>query len=487
MAEKTEPFLSNDKKLKRKLGSSLDETIETCIGEFGWTQFLQAIFVSIAWFFDAQQTFISVFTDAQPSWHCISCNSSSSSSIDNNFCNLPKDAWTWDLPSHISVVSEWSLQCRGSVIAGLPASSFFMGCLIGGFLLSTLADSSLGRKNMLVLSCLLMSITGSITAFSTNIWMYSFLRFLSGFGRATIGTCALVLSTELVGRRWRDQVGIIGFHCFTMGFISLPTLAFINRGSTWRILYLWTCLPTILYSFLVYFIVPESPRWLYIKGNKEGFVQTLKSIAPPTTRSSLTLSFFGSFIEFENQEVLDNNTVDLYSAIRMLVERNWSFRRLVTVMCVGFGIGMTYYGMPLGVGSLNFNLYLSITLNALSELPSSILILFLIGKLSRKSSLLGFAILSGICSIGCVIFEGGKFKELQIGVELISYFSACTAFSILLIYTLELFPTCVRNSAVAMVRQAMVLGGAFSPMLIAIGRNNKWYCFGVFGLSIVIC
>ncbi|WMV51720.1 hypothetical protein MTR67_045105 [Solanum verrucosum] len=109
------------------------------------------------------------------------------------------------------------------------------------------------------------------------------------------------------------------------------------------------------------------------------------------------------------------------------------------------------------------------------------------GKLNRKCSLLGFAMLSGIFSIGCVIIDGGRFEGLQIGVELISYFSACTTFSILLIYTLELFPTCVRNSAVAMVRRAMVLGGALSPMLIGVGRNNEWLSFGVFGLSIATC
>ncbi|KAH0680798.1 hypothetical protein KY290_022991 [Solanum tuberosum] len=424
MGNQTEPFLSNGK-LKRKAGSSLDETIESCIG-----------------------------------------------------------TWAWDLPAQISVVSEWALQCGGSIVPRLPASSFFMGCLIGGFLLSTLADSSLGRKNSLILSCLLMSITGAITAYSTNIWMYSFLRFLSGFGRATIARLSCPQSS------W-EGVEVIGFLCFTTGFLSLPTLAYINRGSSWRILYLSTSLPTLLYAFLVHFVVNESPRWLYIKGNKEGFVQTLKSIAPPATRSSLTLSFFGSFMELENQEVLNNNnnnnTIDLYSAIKMIMERNWSFRRLVSVMCVGFGIGMTYCGMPLSVGCLNFNLYISITINALSELPSSILILLFIGKLSRKCSLLVFAMLSGIFSIGCVIIDGGRFEGIQIGVELISYFSACTTLSILLIYTLELFPTCVRNSAVAMVRQAMVLGGALSPMLIAIGRNNKWLSSGVFGLSIATC
>lgn len=466
--------------LLQKHTPSLDSAIELCIGDFGWAQFLQAILVSFSWFFDAQQTFITVFTDAEPSWHCTqpltdhpsSCNSSYS-----NVCQLPKSSWAWDLPKHTSVISEWALECSGSVITGLPASSFFMGCLIGGLVLATLADSSLGRKKMLFLSCLLMSFTTLLTAFSSNIWIYSLLRFLTGFARATIGTSALVLSTELVGKRWRGQVGVIGFFCFTLGFLSLPAIAYTHQSHSWRTLYFWTSIPTLFYSILVHFLVRESPRWLFVRGRKEDAISTLKSISPCITMSFSTLSF--------EQESWN---VDLYSAIGILVKRKWAFRRLSAVMGIGFGIGMVYYGMPLALGSLNFNLYLSVTLNALSELPASLVAFFLIGKLNRRSSLLVFTILSGVCSILSVLKGINPWTELQIGLELVSFFSACSAFNLLLIFTIELFPTCVRNSALSMVRQAVVLGGVFSPMLAAAGRaNGGVFSYGVFGVVVGFC
>ncbi|XP_031253682.1 organic cation/carnitine transporter 3-like [Pistacia vera] len=231
MADST-PFLTSSDSVESKRPPSLDEAIEERIGEFGWAQFVQAIFVSLAWTFDAQQVFISVFTDVEPKWHCVnsSCNSFS------NICKLPKTSWSWDLPLHSSIVSEWGLECATSLVKGLPASSFFMGCLVGGLLLITVADSSLGRKNVIFLSCLAMSVSALLTTFSTNIWIYSAWRFVCGIGRAAIGTSALVLSTELVGKRWRGQVGTLGFLCFTLGFLSLPVIAYINRGSSWRIL-----------------------------------------------------------------------------------------------------------------------------------------------------------------------------------------------------------------------------------------------------------
>ncbi|XVF33806.1 hypothetical protein REPUB_Repub18cG0002700 [Reevesia pubescens] len=356
MADSTPLLFHYDQPAQPKQPRSLDEMIERCIGDFSWSQFSEAIFVSFAWVFDAQQTFISVFTDAEPSWHCTQMDHES--------------AW-------------------------LPASSFFMGCLAGGLALATLADSTLGRKNMLFFSCLMMSLSSIFTIFSSNIWIYSALRFINGFGRATIGTCALVLSTELVGKRWRGRVGVIGFFCFTLGFLSLPVIAYVNRGCSWRTLYLWISVPTIFYSILVRFLVHESPRWLFVRGLKEEAVSTLKNMAQTNQSVFLTMSFSNVLIEQESWNV------DLFSSIKILLNKRWAFRRLAAVMGAGFGIGMVYYGMPLGVGNLSFNLYLSVTFNALSVLPASLITFFLIGKVDRKGSLLGFAILSGICSVKC--------------------------------------------------------------------------------------
>ncbi|GLU05102.1 hypothetical protein SLE2022_222210 [Rubroshorea leprosula] len=480
MADST-PFLTrSDYSLESLLPPSLDETIERCIGNFNWAQLLQAVLVSFSWFFDGQQTFISVFTDAEPSWHCTNATAGSPCNSISDICKLPKDTWSWDFPVHTSIRSEWGLECASSLVKGLPASSFFAGCLISGLLLATLADSSLGRKNMLFFSRMMMSLGALVTILSPNVWVYSALRFVNGFGRGTIGTSAIVLSTELVSKRWRGQVGVLGFFCFTFGFLSLPAIAYINEGSSWRTLYLWTSVPAIFYCILVRFFVHESPRWLFIRGRKEEAVSTLKSMSTAGDGVA-TMSF--SNVKLEQQGTMN---ADLFSAIKDLVEKPWAFRRLTVVMLTGLGMGTVYYGMPLGLGNLNFNLYLSVTLNALSELPASLVTFFLIKKLGRKSSIIGFTILSGICSILCVVTEKVS-GDLQMALELISFFSACTAFDVGLIYTLELFPTCVRNSALSMVRQALVLGGVFSPVLVAAGRTNGLWSFGVFGVAIGLC
>ncbi|XP_049362042.1 organic cation/carnitine transporter 3-like [Solanum verrucosum] len=480
MANSTTPLLSNHQDQEfpnlNDHFSSLEQIIETffdtCNGKIAWPQILQVILVSLACFFEAQQTFITIFTDAIPSWHCVSTNTSCNSM--SNVCQLSLTEWNWDKPIYTSIVSEWSLHCfTSSILQGLPASSFFMGCLLGGLVLGVLGDS-IGRKTMLFFGCLIMSIASIFIAFCNNVWMYSALRFLSGYGRAAIGSSVLVLCSESVGKRYQGKVGTIGFFMSTFGFVSLPCLAYFSKDYSWRVLYLSTSLPAIVYCLLIQFCVYESPIWLLSKG------KVIEAYAVLNT----------SHLKKESSN-LDHNKLSFTTMsgsdpplIKILLRKKSILRQLLLAVAAGFGIGLMYYGMPLGLGNGNFslNLYLSTGLNALLELPSFLIVFFLVEKCKRRSTLVGLSVLSGVCGMSCMI--ASERKVLQMVLELTSFFSACTAFDLLLIYTSEMFPTSIRNAAVSIVWQAVVLGGVVSPVLVDAGgdSNNKILAYLILGI-----
>uniref|UniRef100_A0A0E0LM76 H(+)/Pi cotransporter n=1 Tax=Oryza punctata TaxID=4537 RepID=A0A0E0LM76_ORYPU len=482
--EATTPLLASYKPKPAK-APSIDDAIETYIGATGAGQLFKAIILAFTWAFDAQQVFISVFTDAEPHWHCTAgADPSCSLAVaEASPCALPPGAWAWDRPAETSVVSEWALKCAGPALVSLPASSFFAGCLAGGFLLTTLADSLLGRKKMLLVSLASMSVAGVLTAFSPNVWAYAALRFVCGFGRSMVGTCALVLSTELVGKRWRDTVSVAGFACFTVGFLSLPALAYAFREASWRNMYLWTSLPSLCYAILLYFLVQESPRWLLVRGRKHDAIETVRQIAALNGGGGITCSF--SMLHAcatEREDATGAGGDGVFATLQSMLERRWALRRLAAIMTASFGVGMVYYGMPLNVGNLGSNLYLSVTYNALAEFPSSILSWLLMGRINRRSSVIALTAVAGLCSLACVVIPEGTGERMA--AEVFSFFATCTAFNIILMYSIELFPTSVRNSAVGMVRQALVLGGVAAPMLVALGRERSFWSFGVFGLAV---
>jgi len=476
MEDSAAVFTNSDAVVEENLIQYSEELIEKGLRRFGWSGMMQCILVSTAMYFDAQQSFMAIYSDEYPSWHCTdptTCNAYS------DICKLPDSSWAWDGPSSKTIISQFGLACASSFITGLPQSSFFLGSLIGSFLLATLADTSLGRKNLLLLSCFFMSLASAIIVFSTNVWTYSAFKFLIGFWRSSIGTCVLVLLMEKVSSDWRFTVGIVEYFFFTLGYMILPGIAYFNRNSSWKSLYVWTSVPGICYSVIAYLFVTESPRWLLMQGREKEAMAMLQGISNPSVENGPDLTAGLLKVRVVKQKSI----FELYSSIGELFERSWARKRVVAIMVLGLGIGMVYYGMPLAVGNLGFNIYLAVVFNAFMEIPSCVAT-YLLENCRRKPSILAFSVASGICCILCGVVST-ELKVAKVGISLVAFFGSVTAYNVFLIYVVEVFPTSVRNTSTSLVRQAVVFGNVFCPFLISAGRKNEIFSYGVFGVIIM--
>ena len=159
---------------------TFDNIVEHSLSDFGFWQLFQVVLVGLALFFNAQQIFITVYTDAYPTWHCLNhtiCDHSTS-----DICKLPRSAWEWDGGSKDkTVISEFGLECSSSLLRGMPTSAFYIGAIVGGFFLALIPDGSLGRKKLVLFSTFAMSITSiSVVFVGTIFWtlwiMYSYVK-----------------------------------------------------------------------------------------------------------------------------------------------------------------------------------------------------------------------------------------------------------------------------------------------------------------------
>uniref|UniRef100_A0A7N0TS75 Major facilitator superfamily (MFS) profile domain-containing protein n=1 Tax=Kalanchoe fedtschenkoi TaxID=63787 RepID=A0A7N0TS75_KALFE len=456
-------------------------------GGVSLSQVFQTILVALARVFDAQQSFISIFTDANPQWHCVAgphhqqqhCNS------DADICKLDHGSWAWTGTKSKTIISDWSLECSSAVIMSLPASAFFVGCLIGGLIFPTLSDTKLGRRNLLLLSCSTMSAFSLITISSTNIWVYTLIRFLTGLGRSSIGPCVVVLVSEKVGQRWRGRVVMFSYLCFSVGFLTLAGIAYANRDQHWRLLYLWTSVPGVAYSVVAYFLVMESPAWLLIKGRGAEAHSVLQRLAP---WNDYTNEVYKLIIEHpnssSNNDALASAFRSYFSSMRLLFSSKWNLRRIIPIILIASGIGVVYFGIPLGVGNLGFDIYLSSVLNALIEIPSFVITIFLVERYSRRGSLLLFCTVSGGLSVGCAMISEVA-AWVRVVVEMGAFVTGCVACNVVSIYTTELFPVKVRNTAVAVMWEAIMLGAVLAPVFVKLGKQHIFLSYGVFGVVIV--
>ena len=250
------PLLSQTEDKDTSSHFSFDRILEHSLSDFGLSQILQIILVGLPSTFDSQQIFITVFTDAYPTWHCMDhtmCNPATS-----DICGIPRSAWNWDDGfKGKSVISEFGLECSSSFLRGLPTSTFNVGAIFGGVFMAMIPDGFLGRKQLLFFTTLAMSITGISIYFSSNIWIYAFLKFFIGLMRAPVGTYVFVLISERVSTKWRPRATMIPFVLFVLGFMSLSGISYLFRHASWRVVYLSTSVPAAVYCIFLY--SPLSP------------------------------------------------------------------------------------------------------------------------------------------------------------------------------------------------------------------------------------
>ncbi|KAJ4834557.1 hypothetical protein Tsubulata_923720 [Turnera subulata] len=471
-----------------KLELTVDQFLEEYIGSMGWSQLLHVILVSIPWFFDCQNTLVSSFSDALPAaWRCKTNTTTTiaptSISLCNNItssreagdaasvCGLVPGTWEWVGGHTSSIVAEWDIICDRTFLAALPASLFFLGSILGSALYGSLGDGFLGRKRTMLLSCILTSITCFITSLSPNLWIYALFRFANGFARSGIETSCIVLAAEAVGRKWRGQVGQFGFFFYTVGFISLPVMAYLTRHN-WRDLYRIMSLLPLVYSLLMFPLISESPRWLLVRGRSEEALEVLRK-----------------FARVNGKDLPQNLSLTIPLISKAGVDQ--TAKRMVMVMTAGFGVGFVYYGVQLNVENLDFNLYVAVAINALIQIPSIVIDSVLLSFTSRRLLFSVSAFLAGVSCILCTRFSGGNDTNpngswAQLTTEAIGFMATSTAFDVLYIYCIELFPTNIRNFAASMMRQALMLGASVAPWLVVVGRFSPSLSFIIFGILSIL-
>ena len=100
-------------------------------------------------------------------------------------------------------------------------------------------------------------------------WIYcyalcSILLLLIGFGNIAIFVVAFVIAVEYSGEKFTMFIGIVIAIPFAIGELILGLEAYYIRD--WVTLQTVSCVPWVILIPLLWFLVPESPRWLIANG-----------------------------------------------------------------------------------------------------------------------------------------------------------------------------------------------------------------------------
>lgn len=139
---------------------------------------------------------------------------------------------------------------------------FLLGGATGGLLFGAIGDWT-GRVRAMALSILAFSLCGGLSGLAVSPEQLLLLRFLTGMGVGGMWPTGVSLASEAWSEVSKPMLaGLIGTAA-NVGIVMLNTFGyhFPVTPDTWRDLLLCTGV-TALLSLFVFFLVPESPKWL---------------------------------------------------------------------------------------------------------------------------------------------------------------------------------------------------------------------------------
>ena len=387
---------------------------------------------------------------------------------------------------------------------------WYVGCaLVGsivGVLFAGILSDKLGRKLTMVISAVLFSTSALGCALSADFAQLVVYRIIGGVGIGVVSIVSPLYISEVAVAQYRGRLVSLYQLAVTVGFlgaylVNYQLLAWAESGTqlsvdwlnkvfiteVWRGMLGMETLPAILF-FIIIFFIPESPRWLIVRGKELKAVNILEKIYNSITEAKSQLK--------ETKSVLTSETRSEWS----LLMKPGIFKAVIIGVCIAIlgqfmGVNaVLYYGPSIfeNAGlSGGDSLFYQVLVGLVNTL-TTVLALVIIDKVGRKK-LVYYGVSGMVVSlilIGLYFLFGDSLgvSSLFLLVFFLFYVFCCAVSICAVVFVLlsEMYPTKVRGLAMSIAGFALWIG------TYLIGQLTPWMLqnltpAGTFFLFAVMC
>ncbi|XP_039754955.1 organic cation transporter protein-like [Pararge aegeria] len=353
-----------------------------------------------------------------------------------------------------TIISEWDLICDNASLTTLAEVAFLISVGVGGVTGGWFSDK-FGRKKILMGMIAVQSVLGIICIFVRTFVQYILVRLAMGLVSVSVVYAAFVLSVELVGGRWVTIAGSFNFFPLPLAYIIVSLVSMVLPD--WRDIQLAMTIPGP-FLLLLWFVIPESPRWLLSSGKIEEAKIILEKAAKFNNRPLDDLDKILTSYATENKSEKPN--------ILMLFKGHL-LKRTFCLFIAWFSMNIAYYGLVLNIGKFNLgNLHITSIVLAAVEIPAIALCIPVLLKTGRRTPVFASMIICGIACITSELFAITLDNAwIVILCLMVGKFTISGTNVMLPIYTAELYPTVIRNLGVGATQVAAGLALICIPYL----------------------
>ncbi|KAF4077332.1 hypothetical protein AMELA_G00206900 [Ameiurus melas] len=388
----------------------------------------------------------------EPQWDLLGKNNSED--LEKNEIEMEGcvDGWTYNKTDMGStIITEWDLVCDLRSLKEMGQTIYMGGVLVGAMVFGGLSDK-FGRRILLLISHLMVAVSGTCTAFASSYSLFCLFRFISG----------MALS------------GII-LNSFSLRNCGMDPHTYTNRD--WRWLTLAVSLPFYVF-FLYSWWFLESARWLVLTKKPEEAVQNLKTVARVNGRQAEGDKINLEMLQESMKKELSCSQV-AHSALDLVRTRTM---RTIT-MClsvVWFSTSFSYYGLSMDLQKFGVNIYLIQVIFGAVDIPAKIIVTVTMSMIGRRLSQCVSLILSGITILanGLVPYE---MQTLRTSLAVLGKGCLAASFSCCYLYSGELYPTVIRQNGMGWVSTMARLGAMVAPLVLLLSDAVAWLPSVIYG------
>lgn len=405
----------------------------------------------------------------------------------------------------------------------------FLGYLIGSLIAGPIADKY-GRRKPLIISTLIWTVFGILSALAINIYDFMVYRFIFGIVVGFIWPVGFSLLTEYCPVDKRGKYLSIFQIFYPLGetlavFLAFLTLTNLKSGN-WRILLGFSSMPALISFLFCWFYVDESARFELQNGVYDNAFNTINKIARlnknfanymDEDKKEGLIQWSTDFIEFSPEikpknkrsfTVLMNFFQNSYNKMSELFKHNLYWTTLI-IWYSWFANLFVYFGVtfatPLTLVALrnnsnnsnNHNIndtneinnnnededFWILMYSNMSEMFSCVVCALLVDLkyLGRKYSLILTSALTGLFSIFLYLNLPPSFAFWVSTLKFLSGLVICINY----LYTSELYPTKIRATGVGMASSICRIAPMIVPWIILYFTNLSvflpYLIFGIIG------
>jgi MFS family permease len=360
---------------------------------------------------------------------------------------------------------------------------------IGGFGFSAVGER-LSRKAMLLIGVIATTFLTLLVPLVQNAEQLIILRALTGLGAGGVWSAVYPTGAELMPAQHRRTYGAIYEMALASSFTVLPAVAALLSGNPagFRLLALPGGLALLVVPAIIYFVLPESPRWHLRRGEATIAVDIVNRIiarsgnrVPPLTVA-----------ELGDVRATAQETLPPYWALFARHQLRWTVVGVITGTCAGSAAYMTAALLPKALTNQGYAVAVSLGITSVIYLTSFFGKAFtgwLMEVIGRRWAI--FFVMAGGLPGFCLMLlahTGGPYAHMLMTVGgLLVGFTVVSAFPATRMYLSEQFPTALRGRGHIFGESCgKIFAGGLIPFFMAPHTGSPAIFFGTMMLFAVI-